>query len=99
MRTDPFSKNLPVPVVAGCCANTRGAAAMAVAAAPVFRILRLIRSIWGGLLTVGVLMRCKPPARVAALLADAPRLVVRRVPPAILRPGAAAVNSFRRTTF
>src|ERR1700720_4379025 len=46
MRTDPFSKNLPVPVLPGCCANTRGAAAMAVAAAAVFSILRLIGSIF-----------------------------------------------------
>src|SRR5262245_56486615 len=53
MRTDPFSKNLPVPVLPGCCANTRGAAAMAVAVTPAFSILRLIGSIFGVLLTFG----------------------------------------------
>src|SRR5262245_28738127 len=50
MRTAPLSKNLPVPVLPGCCANTRGTAAMAVAAAPVFSILRLIGSILGVLM-------------------------------------------------
>src|SRR3974377_1832212 len=45
MRTGPFSKKAPPG--AACCANTRGAAATAVAAAPVARILRLIGSIIG----------------------------------------------------
>src|SRR5712691_9934502 len=67
MRADPFSKNLPVPVLPDCCANTRGAAAMAVAAAPAFSILRLIGSIFGVLPTFGRLDRMAVTAFSAAL--------------------------------
>src|SRR5262245_50173505 len=76
MRTDPLSKNLPVPVLPGCCANTRGTAAMAVAAAPVFSILRLIGSILGVLMTfsrsttLGVDGRASPQLTAAALPPD-----------------------------
>src|SRR5262245_49868571 len=45
MRALPFSKKEPVPPCPARCADTPGAAAMAVAAAPAFRILRLIGSI------------------------------------------------------
>src|SRR5262245_39278085 len=72
MRTAPLSKNLPVPVLPGCCANTRGIAAMAVAAAPVFSILRLIGSILGVLMTFSRLTtlgdrRASPQPTAAAL--------------------------------
>src|SRR5712675_1599533 len=45
-RTPPFSKKLiAVPPCPACWANTRGAAAIAVAAAPVVSMVRLIGSI------------------------------------------------------
>src|SRR3979490_1253569 len=51
MRTPPFSKTLvAVPPCPACSANTRGAAAIAVAAAPVVSMVRLIGSIVGVLL-------------------------------------------------
>src|SRR3954471_7878769 len=51
MRTPPFSKKLiAVPPCPAACANTRGAAAIAVAAAPVVSMVRLIGSIIGALL-------------------------------------------------
>src|SRR3954469_10292154 len=51
MRTPPLSKTLiAVPPCPAACANTRGAAAIAVAAAPVVRMVRLIGSIIGALL-------------------------------------------------
>src|ERR1700704_3311189 len=51
MRTPPFSKTLiAVPPCPACWANTRGAAAIAVAAAPVVSMVRLIGSIVGALL-------------------------------------------------
>src|ERR1700710_2281862 len=51
MRTPPFSKMLiAVPPCPAACANTRGAAAIAVAAAPVVSMVRLIGSIIGALL-------------------------------------------------
>src|ERR1700712_369191 len=51
MRTPPFSKTLiAVPPCPAACANTRGAAAIAVAAAPVVNMVRLIGSIIGALL-------------------------------------------------
>src|SRR4051795_9671432 len=51
MRTLPFSKKLiAVPPCPAACANTRGAAAIAVAAAPVVSMVRLIGSIIGALL-------------------------------------------------
>src|ERR1700733_11866208 len=51
MRTPPFSKTLiAVPPCPAACANTRGAAAIAVAAAPVVSMVRLIGSIIGVLL-------------------------------------------------
>src|ERR1700712_4989050 len=51
MRTPPFSKTLmAVPPCPAACANTRGAAAIAVAAAPVVSMARLIGSIIGVLL-------------------------------------------------
>src|SRR5262245_13793343 len=64
MRTDPFSKNLPVTVLPACCANTGGAAAMAVAVTPAFSILRLIGSIFGVLLTFGRLTSAFQPRRL-----------------------------------
>src|ERR1700754_3595788 len=51
MRTPPFSKKLiAVPPCPAACANTRGAAAIAVAAAPVVSMVRLILAIIGALL-------------------------------------------------
>src|SRR4030081_2176355 len=48
MRTPPFSKTLiAVPPCPACWANARGAAAIAVAAAPVVSMVRLIGSIIG----------------------------------------------------
>src|SRR4030088_3597189 len=51
MRTPPFSKTLTaVPPCPASSAHTRGAAAIAVAAAPVVSMVRLIGSIVGALL-------------------------------------------------
>src|SRR6188768_371837 len=44
MRTGPRSENLPVPPLPACSANTRGIAAIAAAAAPVFSMWRLVGS-------------------------------------------------------
>src|SRR4029450_3724274 len=45
MRTAPFSKNFPGPLLRACCASTRGTAADAAAAAPAARRVRLFKSI------------------------------------------------------
>src|SRR4030095_4814243 len=47
MRTAPRSKNLPVPPLPDCCANTRGTAAVAAAAAPAASMVRLVNPIVG----------------------------------------------------
>src|SRR5262245_6959536 len=53
MRTRPFSyKDMAAPPFPVCSTNTPGAAAIAVTAAPVFNILRLIGSITDVLLAV-----------------------------------------------
>src|SRR5688500_15345568 len=51
---------MAVPPCPGCCANKRGAAAITVAAAPVFSILRLIGSVIGVFLPFGRLTIWRP---------------------------------------